>query len=255
VVAVAAAACSTRRATRSGGGTRARRRSRRRPSRAWRVARAAARARAGLRCPRCATKRRCSPRAYTHARALTDPARAQQIDNLRKENFDLQLKLHFLQERLAQLAPDQVKQALEQNIHLKVEVQTRQREGKKAKKRVAELERALDDAAAERAALESDLRRADTSMSSGSARVGEELRALERENDALRADMDELRVLTQEHVDEKERLQDLLDAQPAERSRSFAASDAGDRRLRARVAELEAALRRRTSCHTKDGPS
>ncbi|TFY83178.1 hypothetical protein EWM64_g832 [Hericium alpestre] len=47
------------------------------------------------------------------------------IDNLKKENFSIKLKVHFLEERLAQLAPDQIDAALKQNINLKIEVQQR----------------------------------------------------------------------------------------------------------------------------------
>ena len=42
------------------------------------------------------------------------------IDSLKKENFNIKLKVHFLEERLAQLAPDQIDAALKQNINLKI---------------------------------------------------------------------------------------------------------------------------------------
>ena len=42
--------------------------------------------------------------------------------------------MHFLEERLAQLAPDQIDAALKQNINLKIEVQQRGMELKKLKK-------------------------------------------------------------------------------------------------------------------------
>ena len=49
--------------------------------------------------------------------------------------------MNFLEERLAQLAPDQIESALKQNINLKIEVQQRGLEIKKLKKLVLELER------------------------------------------------------------------------------------------------------------------
>ena len=58
----------------------------------------------------------------------------QHIDALKKENFNIKLKVHFLEERLAQLAPDQIDAALKQNINLKIEVQQRGLEMKKLKK-------------------------------------------------------------------------------------------------------------------------
>ncbi|KAF9228955.1 hypothetical protein BS17DRAFT_805639 [Gyrodon lividus] len=38
------------------------------------------------------------------------------IDNLKKENLNIKLRVHFLEERLPQLAPDQVDAALKQNV-------------------------------------------------------------------------------------------------------------------------------------------
>ena len=68
----------------------------------------------------------------------------QHIDALKKENFNIKLKVHFLEERLAQLAPDQIDAALKQNINLKIEVQQYRMEIKKHKRLVLELERELE---------------------------------------------------------------------------------------------------------------
>jgi hypothetical protein len=68
----------------------------------------------------------------------------QHIDNLKKENFNIKLRVHFLEERLAQLAPDQIDAALKQNINLKIEVQQRGMEIKKLKKLVLSLEQELE---------------------------------------------------------------------------------------------------------------
>ena len=68
----------------------------------------------------------------------------QHIDALKKENFNIKLKVHFLEERLAELAPDQIDAALKQNINLKIEVQQYRIEMKKLKKLVLELERELE---------------------------------------------------------------------------------------------------------------
>jgi chromosome segregation ATPase len=58
-----------------------------------------------------------------------------------KRNFNIKLRVHFLKERLAQLAPDQIDTALKQNIDLQIEVQQRDLE---IKKLVLELERELE---------------------------------------------------------------------------------------------------------------
>jgi len=47
----------------------------------------------------------------------------QVIDSLKKENFSLKLKVHFLEERLQENNPEHVELALRQNINLKIEVQ------------------------------------------------------------------------------------------------------------------------------------
>jgi DNA repair exonuclease SbcCD ATPase subunit len=68
----------------------------------------------------------------------------QVIDSTRKENFSLKLKIYFLEERLAKLAPDQVDLALKENIELKVEFQTVRQELKRYKKLLIEAEGAIE---------------------------------------------------------------------------------------------------------------
>jgi Skp family chaperone for outer membrane proteins len=89
------------------------------------------------------------------------------IDSTRKENFSLKLKIYFLEERLAKLAPDQVDLALKENIELKVEFQTLRQELKRYKKLLIEAE----------AAIESLKREMQSGPGSGGARE----RELERE--------------------------------------------------------------------------
>lgn len=65
------------------------------------------------------------------------------VDQLKKENFSLKLKVHLLEERLAELAPDHIEAALKQNINLKIEVQSRGVELKKYKKLLLRMEQEL----------------------------------------------------------------------------------------------------------------
>ncbi|KAF8676500.1 anucleate primary sterigmata protein b [Rhizoctonia solani] len=65
------------------------------------------------------------------------------IDQVKRENFALKLKVHFLEERLNQLAPDHLEAALKQNISLKIEVQSQRVELKKHKKAATDAERAM----------------------------------------------------------------------------------------------------------------
>jgi chromosome segregation ATPase len=156
---------------------------------------------------------------------------SQRIEEVTRENFDLKLKLHYFETRLAELAPGEVQAALAQNINLKVEAQGRAREVKKLKKRAGELERALDAARAELAQ-----RRAPADGG-----VEEDLRAAEDEIAALHADLAEAREAAQEHADDAARVRaELAAGADADASMARAADEA--RSLRARARELEAAL-------------
>lgn len=69
----------------------------------------------------------------------------QVIDQVKKENFDLKLKVHFLEERLGQLAPDHIDMALKHNVNLKIEVQSQRVDIKKLKKVNADLEKEKEE--------------------------------------------------------------------------------------------------------------
>ncbi|KAK4046105.1 hypothetical protein OIV83_006358 [Microbotryomycetes sp. JL201] len=72
------------------------------------------------------------------------------IDEVKKENFDLKLKIHFYEQRLERLAPEQIDQALRENIQLKVEFQTLRTELKRYKKLLLEGNRAIEQLSSER---------------------------------------------------------------------------------------------------------
>jgi hypothetical protein len=65
------------------------------------------------------------------------------IDQVKKENFSLKLKIFFLEERLAKLAPDHIDSALKENIELKVDFQTLQQELKKHKRMCLDLNKVV----------------------------------------------------------------------------------------------------------------
>ncbi|GAA6063821.1 hypothetical protein JCM10212_002578 [Sporobolomyces blumeae] len=75
------------------------------------------------------------------------------IDELKKDNFSLKLKLHFYEQRLEKMAPSSVEQALRENIQLKVEFQTLRGELKRYKKLLLEGDKALRNLTEERDAL------------------------------------------------------------------------------------------------------
>ncbi|PCH38489.1 hypothetical protein WOLCODRAFT_115591 [Wolfiporia cocos MD-104 SS10] len=145
------------------------------------------------------------------------------IDSLKKENFNIKLKVHFLEERLAQLAPDQIDAALKQNINLKIEVQQRGMEMKKLKKLVLELERELERLQRGSGGTHAQVRELEEKLGEREGEIRElrrrravnpgddVVRDLEARNADLEEDLENVRGLLEENTDEIERLKDLLE--------------------------------------------
>ncbi|KZT19172.1 hypothetical protein NEOLEDRAFT_1246010 [Neolentinus lepideus HHB14362 ss-1] len=180
------------------------------------------------------------------------------IDQLKKDNFNLQLKVHFLEERLAQLAPDQMETALKQNINLKIEVQQHRMELKKLKKLVLEqtkeLERVQKGAGAGSRSRELELeekleerereirelrRRKAVGPEDGQLR-NMEIKCAELEEQLAQREyeLESQHALLEDNQEEMFRLQDLL-AQKGETSVDEAGERRRDRMAR-RIEELEA---------------
>ncbi|KAH9842418.1 uncharacterized protein C8Q71DRAFT_719987 [Rhodofomes roseus] len=169
----------------------------------------------------------------------------QHIDSLKKENFNIKLKVHFLEERLAQLAPDQIEAALKQNINLKIEVQQRGMELKKLRKLVLEQQRELErlqrgNGSQSRAReLEEKLEEREREIRELRRRraVGPNdgvLRELEARNAELEEELENVRGLLEENTEEMERLRDLVER----RGDDSAEEDRSDR-WRRRIEEVE----------------
>ncbi|KAH9919434.1 hypothetical protein B0H21DRAFT_781715 [Amylocystis lapponica] len=166
------------------------------------------------------------------------------IDSLKKENFNIKLKVHFLEERLAQLAPDQIDAALKQNINLKIEVHERGIEMKRLKKLVLQLDRELQRLQGGSAGASSRARELEEKLEEREREVRElrrrravgpddgALRDVETRNAELEEELEGVRALLEENMDEMERLKELV-----ERRGDDAAGDGG--RWRQQVEELE----------------
>jgi hypothetical protein len=165
----------------------------------------------------------------------------QQIDNLKKENFNIKLRVHFLEERLAQLAPDQVDGALKQNIQLKIEVHERGRDLKKMRKVVSELEKELESNGRLLEDRDRELRELRRRRGgSGIPDDGVQLRELREENAQLQAELEETREVLQEHMDEKERMEAILERN-GDASLMAEGGEARREKLKRRINELELA--------------
>ncbi|KNZ75969.1 Anucleate primary sterigmata protein B [Termitomyces sp. J132] len=147
------------------------------------------------------------------------------IDNLKKENFSIKLRVHFLEDQLAKLAPDQMDAVLKQNINLKIEVQQRGMEMKKLKKLVLELERELDrlqrvgGSKNRERELEEKLEERDREVKELRRRrngrdaddEGSVLRELEVRNIELQEQNDDAKAIIEENLEEIERLKEIIE--------------------------------------------
>jgi len=65
------------------------------------------------------------------------------VDEIKKENFGLKMKVYFLEERLSKLGPDEMERALKENIEIKVQNQDLKNEIKEYKKLLLESDKAI----------------------------------------------------------------------------------------------------------------
>ena len=123
------------------------------------------------------------------------------IDELKKENFSLKLKIHFLNERLNQLAPDQIDVALKENIELKVEFHTLRHELKRYKKMLLEVQSAMETLQSEK----------ENGGGGGAGRVRELEALLRKARDEARDHLEAREQLERELSDQDRELQALRD--------------------------------------------
>lgn len=74
---------------------------------------------------------------------LTLKEQNSKIDKLSKENFDLKLKIHFLDQALQNRSDEGVKEMISKNVQLQTDLATEKKESQTLRKKVRELERRL----------------------------------------------------------------------------------------------------------------
>ncbi|KAK0200971.1 hypothetical protein DFS33DRAFT_1507788 [Desarmillaria ectypa] len=170
--------------------------------------------------------------------ALTLRDQEKHIDHLKKENFDIKIKCHFLEERLAQLAPDQMDAALKQNIDLKIELSARGQEIKRLKKLLLELERELERMQRGAGGARGRERELEEKLEERDREIRELRRRQQQQNGhghdertaELEGQLEDARDLLEENNEEIERLREMVER----------GGDDGNSQLKQRVAELEA---------------
>jgi hypothetical protein len=91
-----------------------------------------------------------TPATAARGREMTLKEQTASIDRLQKENFDLKIKVYYLNEKLEKQSEEGVKEALHENVEMKVKLAEGMRERKLLKKRVKELEKQVEDLGGEK---------------------------------------------------------------------------------------------------------
>lgn len=74
----------------------------------------------------------------------------QLVDDLTKDNFNLKLKIHFYEKRLAESSPDHINDIFKENVQLKIDFESSRTELKRHRKLLREAEGAIKSLAEER---------------------------------------------------------------------------------------------------------
>lgn len=78
-------------------------------------------------------------------RTLTLKEQNSKIDKLTKENFDLKLKIHFLDQALQSRSEEGVKELIDKNVQLQTDLANERKEGQQMRRKMRELERKVKE--------------------------------------------------------------------------------------------------------------
>ena len=131
---------------------------------------------------------------------LTLREQEKMIETMGKENFDLKMRVHFLQERLAQLAPDSVDAALKENVDMRVRIQVLLQENKGLRKDVKKHAKLLGEAQNALEALQENQIRSSRNDQEANAQI-------EQLSDELQQEREAAEML----MNQRDELQDRLD--------------------------------------------
>ncbi|KAI9825380.1 MAG: hypothetical protein M1819_000546 [Sarea resinae] len=135
------------------------------------------------------------------------------IDRLTKENFDLKLKIHYLNSALNERSEEGVKQMISENVELKAGLVTVQREARNLRRTIRDLERKLQEreeglAAAAATSGESDEEKSEQSFRQ--AELEEEVVYLKDRVETYELEIEKLRSESVGRENEKRRLAEVV---------------------------------------------
>ncbi|KIJ55762.1 hypothetical protein M422DRAFT_240378 [Sphaerobolus stellatus SS14] len=186
------------------------------------------------------------------------------IDSIKKENFSLKLKITFLEDRLTKMAPDQFEDALKQNTNLKTECQTQRKELKDLNRKLAKLEKELElmrkaseSSRSREEELEELLEERDRELREWRRRKSggaddQALRDAEERNAELEEQLQTMRAVMEENLEEIDQLKDEL----LQKGNVSMSSDGGETRrarLERKLAEVEDENEELRARHEDDG--
>lgn len=100
----------------------------------------------GLKTPKPGKEREVTFATERKSKHMTLKEQSTTLDRLSKENFDLKLKVVFLNEKLGQLSEEGIKDMVKENVELKTTLAIAQRDNKTLRRRAKQLEKQLREA-------------------------------------------------------------------------------------------------------------
>jgi hypothetical protein len=149
------------------------------------------------------------------AKGLTLKEQSSTIDRLQKENFDLKLKVHYLNKALNERSDEGIKEMISENVELKVALELMEKQNRTLRRTVSELEQKLREKEDGRAPH--SRRSSASNGSSASSTIGQDAAAAEEEATRLRIrveqyqkEIESMKATADHWEDERRRLIDII---------------------------------------------
>lgn len=151
---------------------------------------------------------------------LTLKEQNSKIDKLTKENFDLKLKIHFLNQALQSRSDEGVKEMIGKNVQLQTDLANEKKENQSMRKKMRELEQKLKDQEAARSKPQPRPGSAHSDRSEELADMQEEVIFLRETMQEHEVEFERLREEAAREMAEKRKLAEYIKVMTDERSRT-----------------------------------